>query len=30
VMATILEELSPSCLDDVADYCSLAEEEVKF
>jgi hypothetical protein len=30
VMATILEELSPSCLDDVADYFSLAEEEVEF
>jgi hypothetical protein len=31
VMATTLEELlSPSCLDDVADYLSLAEEEVEF
>jgi hypothetical protein len=31
VMATTLkEELSLSCLDDVADYFSLAEEEAKF
>jgi hypothetical protein len=31
VMATTLEEeLSPPCLDDVADYFSLAEEETKF
>jgi hypothetical protein len=31
VMATILEEeLSPLCLEDVADYFSLAEEEVEF
>jgi hypothetical protein len=31
VMATTLEEeLSPPCLDDVADYFSLAEEEAKF
>jgi hypothetical protein len=31
VMATTLEEeLSPPCLDDVADYFSLAEEEVGF
>jgi hypothetical protein len=31
VMATTLEEeLSPSCLDDVADYFSLAEEEAEF
>jgi hypothetical protein len=31
VMATILEEeLSPPCLDDVADYFSLAKEEVEF
>jgi hypothetical protein len=31
VMATTLEEeLSPPCLDDVADYFSLAEEEVEF
>jgi hypothetical protein len=31
VMATTVEEdLSPSCLDDVADYFSLAEEEVEF
>jgi hypothetical protein len=31
VMATTLEhELSPSCLDDVANYFSLAEEEVEF
>jgi hypothetical protein len=30
-MATTLEEeLSPPCLDDVADYLSLAEEEVEF
>jgi hypothetical protein len=31
VMATTLgEELAPPCLDDVANYCSLAEEEAKF
>jgi hypothetical protein len=31
VMATSLkEELSPPCLDDVADYFSVAEEEVEF
>jgi hypothetical protein len=31
VMATTLEEeLSPPCLDDVANYFSLAEEEAKF
>jgi hypothetical protein len=31
VMATTLEkELSPPCLDDVADYFSLVEEEVEF
>jgi hypothetical protein len=31
VMTTSLEdELSPPCLDDVADYFSLAEEEVEF
>jgi hypothetical protein len=31
VMATTLEEeLSSLCLDDVADYFSLAEEEVEF
>jgi hypothetical protein len=31
VMATTLEEeLSPPCLDNVADYFSLAEEEVEF
>jgi hypothetical protein len=31
VMATTLEEeLSPPCLDDVADYFSLAEEDAKF
>jgi hypothetical protein len=31
VMATTLEEeLSPSCLDDVADYFSLVEEEAEF
>jgi hypothetical protein len=31
VMATTLEEeLSPPCLDDVADYISLEEEEVEF
>ncbi len=30
VMATTLEEeVSPPCLDDVADYFSLAEEEVE-
>jgi hypothetical protein len=30
-MATTLEEeLSPPCLDDVADYFSLAEEEAEF
>jgi hypothetical protein len=31
VMATTLEEeLSPPCLDDVADYLSLIEEEAEF
>jgi hypothetical protein len=31
VMATTLEEeLSPLCLDDIADYFSLAEEEAEF
>jgi hypothetical protein len=31
VMAITLEwELSPPCLDDVADYFSLAEEEAEF
>jgi hypothetical protein len=31
VMATTLEEeLSPPCLDDVADYLSLVEEEAEF
>jgi hypothetical protein len=30
VMATTLEELSMPCLDDVADYFSLAEEEADF
>jgi hypothetical protein len=31
VMATTLEEeLAPSCLDDVANYFSLAEEEAVF
>jgi hypothetical protein len=31
VMATTLEEeLSPPCLDDVADHFSLAEEEAEF
>jgi hypothetical protein len=31
VMATTLvEELSPPCLDDVADYFSMAEEEAEF
>jgi hypothetical protein len=31
VMATTQEgELSPPCLDDVADYFSLAEEEAEF
>jgi hypothetical protein len=31
VMATTLEEeLSPPCLDDVADYFNLVEEEVEF
>jgi hypothetical protein len=31
VMATTLEEeLSPPCLDDVANYFSLTEEEVEF
>jgi hypothetical protein len=30
-MATTMEEeLSPPCLDDVADYFSLAEEEVEL
>jgi hypothetical protein len=27
---TMEEELSPPCLDDVADYFSLVEEEVEF
>jgi hypothetical protein len=30
VMATTLEELSPPCRDDVADYFSLVEEEAEF
>jgi hypothetical protein len=31
VMVTTLEEqLSPPCIDDIADYFSLAEEEVEF
>jgi hypothetical protein len=31
VMATTLEEeLSPPCLDDIADYFSLVEEEAEF
>jgi hypothetical protein len=31
VMATTPEEeLAPSCLDDIADYFSLAEEEAEF
>jgi hypothetical protein len=31
LMATTLEEeLTPPCLDDVADYFSLAEEEAEF
>jgi hypothetical protein len=30
VMATTLEELSQPCLDDVANYFNLAEEEVEF
>jgi hypothetical protein len=31
VMATTLkEELSPPCLDDVAEYFSLVEEEAEF
>jgi DNA primase large subunit len=31
VMATTMEEeLSPPCLDDVADYFSMAEEEAEF
>jgi hypothetical protein len=30
VMATTLEELSMPCLDDVADYFSMAEEEADF
>jgi hypothetical protein len=31
VMATTLEEeLSPLCLDDIADYFSLAEQEAEF
>jgi hypothetical protein len=28
--ANLEEELSPPCLDDVADYLSLAEEEAEF
>jgi hypothetical protein len=28
--ATLEEELSPLCLDDVANYFNLAEEEAKF
>jgi hypothetical protein len=27
---TVEEELAPPCLDDVANYFSLAEEEVEF
>jgi hypothetical protein len=27
---TLKEELSPPCLDDVADYFSLVEEEAEF
>jgi hypothetical protein len=30
MVTTLEEELSPPCLDDVADYFSLAEEEVEF
>jgi hypothetical protein len=30
MVITLEEELSPPCLDDVADYFSLAEEEVEF
>jgi hypothetical protein len=30
VMETALEELALPCIDDVADYFSLAEEEAKF
>jgi hypothetical protein len=29
-METALEELALPCIDDVADYFSLAEEEAKF
>jgi hypothetical protein len=28
--STLEEELSPSCLDDVADYFSLSEEKAEF
>jgi hypothetical protein len=30
IVTTLEEELSPPCLDDVADYFSLAEEETEF
>jgi hypothetical protein len=30
MVTTLEEELSPSCLDDIADYFSLVEEEVEF
>jgi hypothetical protein len=30
VVTTLEEQLSPPCLDDVADYFSTAEEEVEF
>jgi hypothetical protein len=30
IATTLEEELSPPCLDDVADYFSLAEEEIEF
>jgi hypothetical protein len=30
IATTLEEELAPSCLDDVADYFSLAVEEAKF
>jgi hypothetical protein len=30
IVTTLEEELSPPCLDDVADYFGLAEEETEF
>jgi hypothetical protein len=30
MVTTLEEQLSPPCIDDIADYFSLAEEEVEF